>query len=56
MIKGKAEQHDFLFDFLSCCFVNGSGEALKRGIGKTGLKREEKKGFLSLSTFVHEKF
>lgn len=50
MIKGKAEQHDFLFDSPSCCSVNGSGDALRRGVGETGVWREERKKRL-LKTF-----
>jgi len=42
-IKEKAEQHDFLFDSPSCCFLNGSGEALKWAVGETGVWIEERK-------------
>lgn len=52
MIKGKAEQHDFLFDSLSRCSLNGYGEAPGRG---KRWEREEKETASQDSTFVHEK-
>lgn len=52
MIKGKAEQHDFLFDSLSRCSLNGYGEAPGRG---KRWEREEKEMASQDSTFVHEK-